>query len=259
MSTAAPFKALGAGNGFPVCLGKSSVLANQSTSQFITSAPDIEQTMNSYWNFKSASFGLATFEPPKEPGDLAADPYANLGSDRQVDNIRQIFITSNGRTFVDSDDYINEIWTVRNSMPSIFVDDQGKKHYEHGISMEFQRNQSLADEDTIDQVIVDYSSPRLTIGGSPYNCSVYYTTHGHAFGPYHSHTYDVRIGQQAEETIVSESLVMIEGLPFVKRVIQDFGGAAYDETDNPATCSMLSPARLPPTAQVPTLTFHTYT
>lgn len=49
------FTALGKGNGFNRCLAEIDLNGLNKT---ILNAPTLEQTMNAYWNFDSATFGL---------------------------------------------------------------------------------------------------------------------------------------------------------------------------------------------------------
>ena len=72
------FETLGAGNGFSSCLQK--IPAIQVLNQELLNPPSLEQTMQAYWNFDSATFGGATFNPDNEPKDLICNESLNAVS-----------------------------------------------------------------------------------------------------------------------------------------------------------------------------------
>ena len=76
MPTAQPFNALGKGNGFNRCLTTRTVSGNN-----ILNPPTFEQVVGAYWNFHSASFSGASFEPGNEPRDLICTERAAFGND----------------------------------------------------------------------------------------------------------------------------------------------------------------------------------
>ena len=77
MPNAAPFTALGKGNGFNQCLNTIDLRENR----VILNPPTLAQTMSAYWNIDSVSFGGAEFDPTNEPKDLICTPTANQGTD----------------------------------------------------------------------------------------------------------------------------------------------------------------------------------
>ena len=235
MSKATPFKALGAGNGFPACLP----VIELDDDDIILNAPTLEETMNAYWNFKSATFGGATFEPDSKPKDLASDKTLNLGS------------ASVG------DDKTGGSWTVSNAFPSQFVDENNKLHYKHGISMRYLSTVSVEENGggKSSTTEVRYFSALYTVPGdlSPYVCAdEEYCTGPDECSP---------IGKSAIEKTQSISQVTIGGIPFIKEVIKRSSGTYYRVSDGAGGLTEMPPcpvAAYPAEPAQPTLTLHTY-
>jgi len=220
------FTALGKGNGFPFCLTE----VNVSDNAILSNAPTLEQTMNAYWNFKSATFGGATFEPGNEPKDLICSPDANVGSARSGD---------------DSPNQGGE-FTVRNSRPSIYYFG-GVKYYRHGIKMSFGAS-NVSEENGGGRgslLQIDYFSG-LYIGTTPlYGYECIDETFGEPPDP-------PVIGKSAGERTESFTAVTIGGIPFVRRIFKSFGGSYYGD-------GVPCPARnYPAEPGTPTLNLHTY-
>jgi len=223
------FETLGAGNGFSSCLQK--IPAIQVLNRELLNPPSLEQTMQAYWNFDSATFGGASFNPDNQPKDLICNASANVGSN------------------VDGDSrpgYPGEFF-VRNSLPTIFFKD-GVKYYKHGISMSFSatNDAALVGGGSSSSTFVIYSSSLYVVDQylSPYSCVD--ETFGEPPDP------EV-IGKSASERTQTISSVTIGGIPFIKNVIKSFGGAAYN---GPGT-SCPTP-NFPAEPSTPTLTLHTY-
>ena len=102
------FTALGKGNGFPICLP----IKEMADDEIIFNDPTLKETMDAYWNFKSVTFGGATFEPDNEPKDISCDQTLNVGSDRSGNPGPN----ENGQ-FIVSD-----------AVPQIFVDEEKVKY-----------------------------------------------------------------------------------------------------------------------------------
>jgi len=223
------FETLGAGNGFSSCLEK--IPAIQVLNQELLNPPSLEETMNAYWNFDSATFGGASFNPDNQPKDLICNASANVGSN------------------VDGDSrpgYPGE-FIVTNSLPTIFFKD-GVKYYKHGISMSFSatNDAALVGGGSSSSTFVTYSSSLYVVDQnlSPYSCVD--ETFGEPPNP------EV-IGKSASERTQTISSVTIGGIPFIKNVIKSFGGLAYN---GPGT-SCPTP-NFPAEPSTPTLNLHTY-
>ena len=224
------FTALGKGNGFPFCLTEVDVPDDA----ILSNAPTLEQTMNAYWNFKSATFGGATFEPGNEPKDLICDETLNIGS---------------------ASSYNNE-FSVSNNFPSIFFLG-GNKYYRHGITMSFsdskvtnennglQGSSSLVNYFSSYYVVTpDFSEPLTCIDatfGEPPNAEV--------------------IGKEASEKTQNFSNVTISGIPFIKKVVHQFFGDVFAVEGSDGKLGPVpgcpSPD-YPADPGTPTLNLHTY-
>lgn len=231
MSTAAPFKALGVGNGFATGLGRFTGEARHE----LMSAPDLKQTMHTYWNIKKVSWGGAEFEPLSTPADLASDPKANMGGDS-----------------VGGADGAPR-YSVSIGSPSIFLKD-GKEYYCHGLR--FNYRQDSQEGEVYSSRSVSYHSTFKTVSADDneaYTCTPEYFTHGTAFGPSGSQTSTTQeqIGNSASSKNTTYSIVTISDIPFVKTDSFSFGG--FSEAGCPNAGTVAAPGARP------TLTFHTYT
>jgi len=223
---ATPFTALGKGNGFSSCL-----TVTNADNGIVLNAPTLEQTMNAYWNFKSATFGAATFEPGNEPKDLICNPSANVGSAGSGDSA-----PNQGGSF-----------TVRSLLPGIYRVG-GVNYYRHGISMSFvaQNTSSLEEGDQRSQISVSYLS---TLYSKDSDLSAYECVN-ETFGPPPNPEI---IGKLATEKIQDVSSVTISGIPFIKIVEKSFRGTLY----NGSSGSCPTPD-YPTVSGEPSLTLHTY-
>ena len=223
------FATLGDGCGFPVPLTEFNAGANQ----IVLNAPTLEQTMNAYWNFKSATFGAATFEPGNEPKDLICNSSANLGSAGSGDSS-----PNQGGSF-----------TVRNSLPTIFYSG-GVKYYRHGIRMYFFATTSVEENGggRGSSIYVDYFSALYTEQTNPapypYSCT------DETYCPEGIPPCMV-IGKSAGELTQTQSSVTIGGIPFIKQITKSFGGTFYDVLVCPQSDYPAEP-------DAPSLTLHTY-
>tara|TARA_R110002153_G_scaffold23542_1_gene76135 strand:- start:293 stop:991 length:699 start_codon:yes stop_codon:yes gene_type:complete len=228
---AEPFATLGDGCGFPEPLTEF-----DAGNGIVLNAPTLEQTMNAYWNFKSATFGAATFEPGNEPKDLICNQNANVGSASSGDGQ-----PNQGGSF-----------TVRNSLPAIFVSG-GVKYYKHGIRMYFQASTSVEENGggRGSSIYVSYFSALYTVQTSP------------ALQPYscYDETYCPEgippcmvIGKGASEVTQTQSSVTIGGIPFIKQISKSFGGTFYPSSP-PGPCPQRD---YPAEPGAPSLTLHTY-
>ena len=225
------FTALGKGNGFPFCLTEVDVPDDA----ILSNAPTLEQTMNAYWNFKSATFGGATFEPGNEPKDLICDETLNIGSG------------ANGSFFGGGE------FSVSNNLPSIFFIG-GNKYYRHGISMSFAVDRITYNNNGIQSssTSVDYFSSYYVEGSDShtYNCVDLF------FG---EPPEQELIGRRASERIRNFSNVTISGIPFIKKVSKLFFGevaASGGEDEIGPVPGCPSPSYSEP--GTPTLNLHTY-
>jgi len=230
------FTALGKGNGFPFCLTEVDVPDDAVESD----APTLKETMNAYWNFKSATFGNetkeATFEPGNEPKDLICDETLNIGSD-EVGTVEP----NKGGKF-----------SVSNNFPSIFSIG-GNKYYRHGISMSFAaENLATGNFYNSSSIEVNYfSGYYVDSDSSPYNCVDLF------FG---EPPEQELIGRRASERIQNFSNVTISGIPFIKAVIKIFDGevAASGGEDDIGAVPPCPTANYPAEPGTPTLKLHTY-
>tara|TARA_R110000851_G_scaffold284671_1_gene438234 strand:- start:31 stop:729 length:699 start_codon:yes stop_codon:yes gene_type:complete len=228
------FTALGKGNGFNTCLEEIDV----SDDAIVSSAPSLAQTMNAYWNFESATFGGATFEPGTQPISLICEPTGNVGEN--VDG--------------DSRPGYPGAFTVKNSLPKIFSEGR-KNYYRHGIEMNFLANQSIAlsNGQADSEISIKYFSalyyedPNL----EPYTCIDI------TFGEPPN---EEVVGRQASEKTQTVSQVIISGIPFIKEVSKRFVAENYAS----GSSTGIGPVPACPTASYPeepdepTLTLHTY-
>tara|TARA_R110000765_G_scaffold219057_1_gene323351 strand:- start:485 stop:1180 length:696 start_codon:yes stop_codon:yes gene_type:complete len=231
MPTAQPFNALGKGNGFNRCLRTTTVSGNN-----ILNPPTFEQTVGAYWNFHSASFSGASFEPGNEPRDLICTEGAAFG--------------------YDSDNSIgppSERFSVSNGVPGIVKDaaDDETIYYEHGIQFSHSTGEDIDGGNGVKLTTVDY---RSTIAGSPapipYSCTVLNnTTSGGT-------TYS--IGKVATQMKVAVSSVDIGGLPFIKTVTQYFQQATFDDPVGSGSAECAPASFLPAPSEVPSLTLWDY-
>ena len=210
------FTALGKGNGFNTCLEEIDV----SDDAIVSSAPSLAQTMNAYWNFESATFGGATFEPGTQPISLIC-PGA---------------------------------FTVKNSLPKIFSEGR-KNYYRHGIEMNFLANQSIAlsNGQADSEISIKYFSalyyedPNL----EPYTCIDI------TFGEPPN---EEVVGRQASEKTQTVSQVIISGIPFIKEVSKRFVAENYASGSSTGIGPVPAcpTASYPEEPDEPTLTLHTY-
>ena len=231
---ATPFTALGKGNGFSSCLQK--IPAIQLLNQELLNPPSLAETMAAYWNFDSATFGGATFNPDNEPKDLICNESLNVGS------------ASDG----DSRPGYPGLFTVTNSLPTIFFID-GVKYYKHGIKMTFSAEtyQALSGGAQASLIDVQYLSS-LYIDRSDSNQA--YTCVTEMFGPPGE---QFPIGKSASEFNQTASAVTISGIPFIKVVTKSRGGVNYVANANDPLPPCPAP-NFPAEPSTPTLTLHTY-
>lgn len=228
MATA--FTALGGGNGFPFCLQTSNYIPGGA---IILNPPSLAQTMNAYWNFKSASFGGATLDPGNQPKDLICSPDANVGDAGSGDSS-----PNQGGEF-----------TVRNSRPSIYYFG-GVKYYKHGIRMRFIASRESEENGggRGSYVVVSYFSGLYTVSTPLFG----YSCVDELYCPDPPPASCDVIGKSASERTESFTAVTIGGIPFVRKVFKSFGGSFYGD-------GVPCPARnYPSIPDVPTLTLHTY-
>tara|TARA_R110001592_G_scaffold16735_2_gene71063 strand:+ start:1362 stop:2060 length:699 start_codon:yes stop_codon:yes gene_type:complete len=232
MAKADSFTALGKGNGFPICLP----IKEMADDEIIFNDPTLKETMDAYWNFKSVTFGGATFEPDNEPKDLICDQTLNVGSDRSGNPGPN----ENGQ------------FIVSNAVPQIFFDEEKVKYYKHGIKMSFTartlvEDSSAGERSKSSTIIVNYFSALYTgEENEPYTC-VDETFQGHV------------VGKSASERTQTISSVTISGIPFIKEVIKIFNGTAFRDSDpdDPIPPCPTSDG-YPGEPGLPTLNLHTY-
>mgnify|MGYP001210917346 CR=1 FL=1 len=249
MPIAKSFKALGAGNGFPFCLAKFSGTANNEYFK-VGAAPTLEETMNAYWNFDSASWDEAEFDPTNEPKDLVGTPTANVGGDTD-------YTAGEGPRSV-------QYYRVQNSKPRIYVEPDGTEHYCHGISISYEKHVDFSTEYPIggeDFIYVNYASTVHSASGIPYGCGDETASWGTNFGPSGSQSsvFSYTIGKSSSETeLVSANAVTIQGLPFVKTVVKGFHAVHYDYQGADGVCITAGQQSLAEPTEQPELKFHTY-
>tara|TARA_R110000787_G_scaffold101458_2_gene206960 strand:+ start:1874 stop:2536 length:663 start_codon:yes stop_codon:yes gene_type:complete len=219
---ATPFTALGKGNGFNRCLTNTTV--NE-----VLNAPTFEQAANAYWNFDSATFGGATFDPSNEPKDLICDETANRGSDSYYDS------SGDGAYFGVSHGI------PRKCNGNIYI---------HGISFSYVSS-STTDEGHQSIIFVDYKSTVASAASSTYDCET--LTTGTTYGD----TYSIGKATTAYKTLASTA-VDIDGFPFVKTVYHEFYGETYDDPVGSGNAKCLTAIYLPEPSVLPSLSFHTY-
>jgi len=234
MPKANKFTALGKGNGFNRCLSSRTASGDE-----IINAPTFEQVVGAYWNFHSGSFSGASFEPTNEdgeevqPSDLICNPFANAGFD------------SDGSIGPPSESFL-----VSNTVPEMVRVDGDDKiiYYAHGIGFRYTIFQSGNPRKL---TTVDYNSTVARDAEPiPYSCTVLSTsTSGGS-----SYT----IGKLATERTVDVSSVDIDGLPFVKTVVQDFSESTFDDPAGSGNSVCASSSFLPETSETPSLTFWDY-
>ena len=228
------FETLGAGNGFSSCLEK--IPAIQVLNQELLNPPSLEETMNAYWNFDSATFGGATFNPSNQPKDLICNESANVG---------------NGADGDSRPGYPGE-FTVRNSLPRIFFKN-GVKYYSHGIRMSFSAStyEELSNGSESSSIEVVYFSSLysdLSDQNQPYTCV---TDQVGEPGD------EEDIGKTSSEFNFSVSSVTISGIPFIKTVTKSRGGSNYKENLSDPLPECPNPS-FPLEPGPPSLNLHTY-
>lgn len=227
------FETLGAGNGFSSCLAKLEISDNQ----ILLNPPSLAETMQAYWNFDSATFGGATFNPSNEPKDLICNSDDNVGSASDGDS---------------RPGYPGE-FIIINSLPTFFFKD-GEKYYKHGIKMTFAASnfQTLSPNGQQESSIsVEYFSS-LYVDNSDQDQA--YTCVTQTFGPPGE---EEDIGKASSERITTISSVTISGIPFIKRVIKSFGGENLVDNIGDPLPPCPSPS-YPAEPSTPTLNLHTY-
>jgi len=231
MPKAKKFTALGKGNGFNRCLTTTTVSGDQ-----IINPPTFEQVVGSYWNFHSASFSGAEFEPGNEPMDIICTPSAATGLD--IDS-------SIGPP--------SESFSVSNGSPGIVRVDGGDEiYYEHGILFRYITYEPI--DNGLKLTSVSYTSTvasTTVVDPVPYSCIVLRaTTYGES-GSY-------SIGKLATQTKVDVTSFDIGGLPFVKAVVQEFSQTTYDDPVGSGNAVCATASFLPETSEVPSLTLWDY-
>lgn len=222
------FTALGKGNGFNRCLAEIDLNGLNKT---ILNAPTLEQTMNAYWNFDSATFGAATFNPNNEPVDLICNENANRGSDFAYDPTDSAF------------------YAVSHAIAKKFTKN-GVIGYIHGINFSYQQSESSSEDNNQSIIEVDwfssYHSPLI-------NESTCLTEYAQSQG---GTIYSIGKVKTAETNSVSA--VTIGGLPFIKFVKKSFQGINYDDPVGSGNAVCQTPYYLPEPTTQPSLSFHTY-
>lgn len=218
MATA--FETLGFGNGFPFCLAEST--PNPSGNPSAQNEPTLEQTMSSYWNIDSITFGPASFNPNNEPKDLICTPDAVLGYDL---------------AYVNNTPNLLEFYDVTIERPK-YVLIGGQKYLQHGLNFGYTRNEGVFTSTTFTYYLntISYSSTIVyPLQNLPYHCdSAYY---GKTYG-------------QRQQTLTTQT---ISNIPFNVRKSQESSGGDYGPSPS---CQSLSYYPLP--TAVPQITLHTY-
>lgn len=236
------FRALGAGNGFPFCLQRLQYESNAFSTYSAGNEPTLNQTMQSYWNIKSVSYGGAEIIVDNEPKDLICDPNANSQTDVYV-----------------ADPSPRSVYSVSIGRPHIAVVN-GEEYLAHGIQASHERNA----DDGYGYTITLWNSTWFNTKEEPYTCESLYGMTGSGGSPtinntdgsggyYPTWTSTFEVGKVAYETKVNNYFYTVMGLPFVKSVIQT--AAAEDYSTN-YSCPNLS--FLPPASENPSLQFHPY-
>lgn len=234
MPTATSFTALGKGNGFNLCLRNRTVPGER-----IINPATLKQAVAAYWNFHSASFSGASFEPGNQPRDLICTPTDAQGVDTDH---------SAGST--------SETFSVSNGAPRKVLDqnDAEKTYYAHGISFEY--NTSTGGGENIEKSTSVFYTSTVSANPSPfgdpipYTCTILSTTTSGG-GSY-------SIGKVARKRTVDLSSVTIDGLPFVKTVIKSFVGATFDDPVGSGNAECEPASFLSETTEVPSLTLWSY-
>ena len=231
MPTADSFTALGKGNGFNRCLSTSTV-----SSYKIINPPTFEQTVAAYWNFHSASFSGASFEPGNEPRDLICTENANRGSDSDSSGDERFFAGNSGPYKVkdEEDDEDDEII-----------------YYAHGIGFGYFNREDVGVQGGARSIDVYYTSTITPdIDPIPYSCTVLRnTTSGGG-----SYSY----GKLTTQKKVAVSGVDIGGVPFAKMVVQSFTDVTFDDPVGSGNATCLTPSFLPEPSSQPSLTLWDY-
>tara|TARA_R110000796_G_scaffold26139_2_gene72949 strand:+ start:737 stop:1417 length:681 start_codon:yes stop_codon:yes gene_type:complete len=226
MPTADSFTALGKGNGFPFCLDHLDLADNE----IILNAPDLKETMKSYWNIDKLSFGGAEWDPTNSPKNLICDPNANQGSD----------------TFETYSNTGGEVFQCTLGKPYKVKDvDNDEIYYAHGITFSYFRfevRQVGPPATTGAEVSTTYKSTKYINQSVPYNCEPFYYTTSPALPP-------TLAGQLASKTSQTTSAVTIGGIPFIKTIVQSW---------NELQDSCPSVDFINPTTIQPSISFHTY-
>lgn len=236
------FRALTKGNGFPFCLQKNYFQSNEFSTYSAGNEPTLDQTMQSYWNIKSVSYGGAEIIVDNEPKDLICDPSANFQTDVHVADVSP-----------------RSVYSVSIARPYIAIVN-GEEYLAHGISAGHEANSG----DGYGYTITSWNSTWFNTKGEPYTCqSIYGATGGGGsptvgntdgnggYYPAWSSTYEV--GKVAYQTRVNTSFYTVMGLPFVKNVVQTAAAEDYSTSYSCPNLSFLSPA-----GGSPSLQFHPY-
>lgn len=217
---ATPFATLGFGNGFPFCLFE--YTPNPGGNPSAQNAPTLEETMSSYWNIDSITFGPASFNPNNEPKDLICTPNAVLGYDL---------------AYVNNTPNLIEFYDVTIQRPQ-YVLIGGQKYLQHGLNFGYTRNENVftSTTGTFYENYISYSSTIVyPLQNQSYYCNqVYY---GFNYG-------------QRQQTLTTTT---ISNIPFNVRKSQSSSG--YDYGPSPS-CQPLSYYPLPTT--IPQINLHTY-
>ena len=221
------FTALGAGNGFPVCLSEITIGGTNPTIS-LGNTTTLEQ-MSAYWNFDNMSWGGASFDPNNQPKDLICNPNANAGSDT---------VYTQGS---------EEAYQVTNNNPFIILDGNSR-YYSHGLQFVYY---DVAYPTSGNAGV--YYSELAYVGGSyvnhsdPYECFTIYRTPSPHAPPY-------AYGKSAGKTTVTKTNATISGVPFTRLFTQSW----YEETGGDV-CPTENSSNFPSVPSgLPTLNFHTY-
>jgi len=211
MSTATPFKALGAGNGFPTSLG--TPIMNKLDLDYDSSSLNdvsLEVAMKHCWNIKSVTFGPFTFDltqyysnywsyPNYEPKSLASDP--RLAENR----------SSGGRYAADDTSISSEVFEISMGIGSALTV-EGVRKYFHGIRLthnNFSRGGYYSEIVTTYQSRPNFTTAQVAAKNVTTSSPILY-------GEEQSY-----YGDHINKKEFAQSVVTIGDIPFLKTVSKD--------------------------------------
>ena len=205
MSTATPFKALGAGNGFPKCLSNPVGVGVDYDSLSLNDV-SLEVAMEHCWNIKSVTFGPFTFDLTKThiPFYWTYSNYEPkaLASDFDV-------ISRMGRYAADDTSNSSEVFEITMGIGAELTTG-GVKKYFHGITLNHHHFSDESDEYA--EIQTTYTS-RPNFTAAQVAAKNVTTKTDILMGEEQSHEAD----EYNQETF-TQSVVTIGGLPFLKTV-----------------------------------------